>query len=259
LRGFEVSFADPAVSVAVVRRDPESRVLAVRGELSRRSVGVVAAALTKALLDVGRVLVDVSALRVRWAPAVQVFASTTAALDGWPWSRLVLFGADPPLSELLDALRVSAMVPLAADEPAARRLLEQRPAVVVRRLDLDDSPVSPRRARSFVAAACAEWGVGALCDDAVIAASELVSNAVQHARTECRLTLRLDEQGLTVEVRDYRPGPLTLLRPVAPGTPRGLGLIAVAATCRHWGVTPTEDGKAVWARLVPPGSTGHGR
>jgi hypothetical protein len=82
------------LAVGLVRRDAESYVLTLSGELSLRSAGTVCSAVTKALLEVDRVLVDVSGLRLTWSPAVQVFPSTLAAMGGWPSARLVLFGAD---------------------------------------------------------------------------------------------------------------------------------------------------------------------
>jgi hypothetical protein len=50
------------------------------------------AALTKALLVAGCVVVDVSELRLSWTPAVHVFASALTAGGGWPRAWLVLFG-----------------------------------------------------------------------------------------------------------------------------------------------------------------------
>ena len=81
--------------------------LGLSGELSRRSAELVTGTVSKALHDVGRVLVDVSGLRVAWPPAVQVFPSAVEAMGGWPAARLVLFGADARLAETLRALRVS--------------------------------------------------------------------------------------------------------------------------------------------------------
>ena len=82
------------LAVKLVRRDTESCVLTLAGELSLRSTGTVCGAVTKALLEVDRVLIDVFRLRLTWTPAAQVFPSTLAAMGGWPWARLVLFGAD---------------------------------------------------------------------------------------------------------------------------------------------------------------------
>jgi hypothetical protein len=142
----------------------------------------------------------------------------------------------------LCALRVPATVPLAPDQSTARLLLHRRPPTVARRLDLANELSSPRRARLFVTTACQDWRLDSVCDDAVIVACELVENAVVHARTACRLAIRLDDRGLTIAVRDR--GPFTVLHP-RPGH----GLFMVAEVSRAWDVSPTEEGKSVWALL----------
>jgi anti-sigma regulatory factor (Ser/Thr protein kinase) len=241
------------LAVELVHRDAETYVLRLAGELSLRSAGTVCGAVTKALLEVDHVLVDVSRLRLTWTPAVQVFPSTLAAIGGWPWARLVLFGAGASLAGSLSELGVTSTVPLAADEPDARQLLERRPPTVSRYLDLDKAASSSIRARLFAAAACMDWHLDALRDPAVIVASELVANAVLHARTECRLTVQLDARGLTIAVQDYRPG--RIRRPPVDATNlRGLGLFVVDRLSRSWGTSPTADGKKVWALLPTPSS-----
>ena len=82
------------LAVGLVRRDAESCVLTLAGELSMRSAGTACGAITKALLEVDRVLVDVSRLRLTWTPAVQVFPSTLAAMGGWPWARVWTRGSE---------------------------------------------------------------------------------------------------------------------------------------------------------------------
>jgi anti-anti-sigma regulatory factor len=145
------------LAVELVRRDADACVLAVSGELSLCSAGLVTRAVSKALLDVGRVLVDVSGLRLTRPSAAQLFPTTLTAVGGWPGARLVLFGVNPELARSLTAMRVAETVPLASDEAAARRLLERRPPAVARYLDLNEGEglSLPRRARLFVKAACA--------------------------------------------------------------------------------------------------------
>jgi len=237
------------LAVELVRRDADACVLAVSGELPQRSAGLITAALSKSLADTGRVLVDVSRLRLAWPPAVQVFPSVLSGMGGWPGVRLVLFGADARLARLLAALRVTSKVPVAPNEATARRLLERRPRVVARHIDLEQARSSPPRARDYVRAACLDWHLDEMRHDAVIVASELVENAVLHAGTACRLVLRYNARGLTVAVRDHRPGGLPPPRPVDSGTLRLHGLFLVAAVSREWGVTSTKDGKIVWAFL----------
>jgi hypothetical protein len=81
-------------------------------------------------------------------------------------------------------------------------------------------------------------------------ASELVGNATAHARTACRLDVRLDALGLTIAVRDYDYRGL-LINPLACNSAgrRDHGLFLVASISRAWGVSPTENGKSVWALL----------
>ena len=235
----------------VVRRDADSCVLALSGELSQGSVASATNAVSKALIDEGRVLVDLSGLRLTATPAAQVFPSALTAVGGWPTARLVLFGADVVLATSLTTLRVTDTVPLAADETTARQLLQHRPPAVARHLDLDDEPFASRRARLFVKATCQDWQLdAAVCDDAVLVASELVGNATAHARTACRLDVRLDALGLTVAVRDYDYRGL-LINPLACNSAgrRDHGLFLVASISRAWGVSPTENGKSVWALL----------
>jgi hypothetical protein len=76
-----------------------------------------------------------------------------------------------------------------------------------------------------------------------------VGNACVHARTSCRLSIQLDALGLTIAVRDYDyRGLLNPLACTSTGR-REQGLFLVASISRAWGVTPTEDGKSVWALL----------
>jgi hypothetical protein len=107
------------------------------------------------------------------------------------------------------------------------------------------------RACSFVRAACADWQLEEICDDAVLVASELVGNAVLHAGTACWLGLRYDARGLTIVVRDHRPDRLPQAPPVNAEPPGRLsGLFVVAALSREWGVIPRQDDKSVWALLA---------
>jgi anti-sigma regulatory factor (Ser/Thr protein kinase) len=219
---------------------------------------------TAALENSGRVLVDVSGLRVTSPPAVGLFGSILAGMGGWPGMRLVLFGADAKLARSLAALRVSATVPVAPDETTARQLLDRRPRVLARHLDLGQPRSATRRASSFVRAACADWQLDDIRDDirddATIVACELVDNAVLHAGPGYRLTLRYDAFGLTIAVRDRRPDRLPQPLPDGRGPPQQLsGLFLVAALSREWGVIPSQDDKTVWALLPGGDSTTHPR
>jgi anti-anti-sigma factor len=233
----------------VVERADGVVVVRLSGPLSLRTVGSVATALAKLLLDGGRVLVDLSAVRLRWAPALQVFPSTLAAVGGWPTARLVLLDAGEELAATIRALRIDRVVPLARGLPEARALLERRPALVIRYHELAHGPGAPRRARALLRSACTDWHIDPLAPDAAVVATELVTNAVRHAGTSCRLVLRLDDVALHIAVRDHHVADDATLARLQAAPASGGGLRIVAAFTRAYGVTPNTDGKTVWALI----------
>ena len=139
------------------------------------------------------------------------------------------------------------------------------------RLDLASSPSAVRWGRKHTTEVLAGWGlVEAVTEDALLVASELLSNAVQHAsknasdRAEvlkCSLLLWLTDRGLTVSVYDEDNRP-PIPRDTSTDAERGRGLFLVETLSEAWGYTrpwPTP-GKLVWARLhVPEGSADGGQ
>ena len=106
-------------------------------------------------------------------------------------------------------------------------------------------------ARRRVRDALASWGLRHLDENATLLVSELVGNAVRHARTdESRLELQLEAAGtwLRIEVSDGDP---RLPQPRAPTglEESGFGFVLVEALADKWGVRETATGKAVWIEL----------
>jgi hypothetical protein len=158
---------------------------------------------------------------------------------------------------------------------------------VCRRASLALTPdlAAPSRARTWLLGLCERWGLTELSDDSALAASELVTNAVLHARTPLRLTAGVASSMLEVSVRDEDDQLPTVL-PVrddlasdiegllesSPGhdeddlrhpswvvgdagsiaAGRGLHLLDAVADC--WGVSALEGrpGKEVWFGLAVP-------
>ena len=118
--GRTVAMQDAAGLKIEIIRQHEPCVVALWGELSLRTVGSVAKALTKLLLNHDRVMVNLCRLRVGWTPALQVFPTALAAAGGWPSARLVLFGANEQISTALHGMGVPTTVPLAQDTREAR-------------------------------------------------------------------------------------------------------------------------------------------
>ncbi|MBT2675532.1 SpoIIE family protein phosphatase [Streptomyces sp. ISL-14] len=129
---------------------------------------------------------------------------------------------------------------------------------------LPGSPLSPGSARTLVRTTLTDWAASGipgtehltdrLVDDAVVAVSELVTNAVVHAGTDVELTCRLEEDtgALVVEVLDHHPSraPRDAEIEAPYETPEyGRGLRLVSRLAESWGVTYRHGAKIVWARL----------
>jgi serine phosphatase RsbU (regulator of sigma subunit)/anti-sigma regulatory factor (Ser/Thr protein kinase) len=125
--------------------------------------------------------------------------------------------------------------------------VEQLPAAAV---VLPADGRSPGTARAHVRAFLAAHGLLALADDALLLVTELVTNAVVHAGTECELRLAADGAGLHVEVVDYSPGVTPVVRAEADsGREGGRGLFLLDALSEEWGTAHARDRKSVWFLL----------
>ena len=121
---------------------------------------------------------------------------------------------------------------------------------------LAPEPTAASRARLFIRDTLSNWGTSvsqSATDDAVLLASELVANAVQHAGTDLEIGLRVGGGMLEVGVTDRHPSRVLPEDPRVPGeeeySERGRGLTLPGALASSWGVTYTPVAKTVWFRL----------
>lgn len=116
-------------------------------------------------------------------------------------------------------------------------------------LDLERDPVSVGRARQFTQDRLAGWGADDVAENAVLVVSELVTNAITHGGSTCRVVLRWGDGSLRIEVFDFGTG---TPEPQAPSTvrPGGRGLMIVSSLATAWGIDPSDEGKVVWAELA---------
>jgi anti-sigma regulatory factor (Ser/Thr protein kinase) len=112
-------------------------------------------------------------------------------------------------------------------------------------------PAAPGQARRFVAEILTDWSCESLVEEVNLLTSELVTNAVLHARTPVELTLCRTDGGVRVEVADEDPHSLerALRQRRRREATTGRGLAMVAALARHWGVTLANRGKSVWFEM----------
>ncbi|MFC7882660.1 SpoIIE family protein phosphatase [Streptomyces sp. NPDC057376] len=124
------------------------------------------------------------------------------------------------------------------------------PATVSRRFP--GGPVSVAAARRFVRVAL-EGTASDLVDTAQLLVSELVTNAVLHARTEAEVTLSRREGLVAVRVRDRRPDRGLVPQHWPPHAGTGQGLTLVEHLASRYGVDVDDGGKTVWFELWSDG------
>lgn len=107
-------------------------------------------------------------------------------------------------------------------------------------------------ARRFVRKVLADWGMDEVADDAVLATSELATNAVAYAGTSFEVTCRLEAGEIKIEVRDRHPT-RGIDMPGVTAT-SGRGLPSLARLAASWGVSYDRRSKGVWFRLPRPGA-----
>lgn len=127
-------------------------------------------------------------------------------------------------------------------------------------VDLNASARAPAQARALVASALDGQSAHLIDDDAVhsaqLVASELVTNAVLHARTDLHLGICHDDHTLLIAVTDGAPQ-VTPLRVVdaaiedAEAEESGRGMLIVASLATDFGWRAREDmpGKVMWVLL----------
>jgi len=113
---------------------------------------------------------------------------------------------------------------------------------------------SAGQARRFVDEVLNRWHCDALLDDVQLLVSELVTNAVVHARSDVQVAVRLLGDALRIEVVDQVPPAPASLEASAPteDAESGRGLLLVETMASAWGVEPIDGGKSVWFEVARP-------
>ena len=143
-------------------------------------------------------------------------------------------------------------IDLGSHRQQTRPVVQPRPLRPIGRIDyeerisLDPLAASASAARRFVEGALGRWGVTEIREDLQLLASELVTNAVVHARTTIELVLTLRHDAVRLEVYDRRVS----LEPVTPVERRRALLIEGLA--QQWGVIHDGSGKIVWLEIPCP-------
>jgi anti-sigma regulatory factor (Ser/Thr protein kinase) len=162
-------------------------------------------------------------------------------------------------AELVERVLEAAGSPeLGDDDIAILVLATHAEAVTLVDTKLDAREDAPGKARSLLGDALVSHGLGALADDARLLVSEIVTNAVRHARSDLRLSAGLDGNRVRVDVEDREAG--VWPRRIRPRNDDefGRGLLIVDALSRSWGIETTAAGKRIWFDLVDNSGEDHG-
>jgi len=116
------------------------------------------------------------------------------------------------------------------------------------KVDLPPEPRSATRARQLtreqLAASCPEQAV----EVAALLVTELVSNAILHARTDIVLIVDVAPGRVVLRVRDgSHIAPVVRSYGSEAATGRGIALVEQLAS--EWGVERSDEGKEVWCRI----------
>ncbi|MDQ6649505.1 MAG: ATP-binding protein [Actinomycetota bacterium] len=126
-------------------------------------------------------------------------------------------------------------------------------------VELAPEPSSAPSARRFLRSVLRAWDLDAIEDVVSLLTTELVTNAVLHARTPVRVSVQRGESALRVEVSDSSPL-VPAPRRYSPESGTGRGLLLVDELATRWGTDAAPDavGKTVWFELplVAPAETG---
>jgi serine phosphatase RsbU (regulator of sigma subunit)/PAS domain-containing protein/anti-sigma regulatory factor (Ser/Thr protein kinase) len=139
--------------------------------------------------------------------------------------------------------------------PASTRVESDEDPPHVASTKLRPEALAASSARRFVRSLLDRWQLLELSDVAELCVSELVTNAVLHARTPIQVEVRAGAGSLHVDVCDSGGGRIDLLPPEEPGESleSGRGLYIVQALSARTGVKPSRGGTCIWFELdLPP-------
>ncbi|SDC87124.1 SpoIIE family protein phosphatase [Nocardioides lianchengensis] len=163
---------------------------------------------------------------------------------------LVRAHGDQPLRRLPETLVRSLVGDDGGDDDVALVLVKvEEPQELTFTARLAEVGTAPRDARRAVADQLGRWGVRAeAVDDLVLITSELVTNALVHARPPIDLRLRRTGHQVVLEVRDRAQLRPRRRRP-EESDENGRGLNIVEVLSESWGTRTNESGKTVWCSV----------
>jgi Histidine kinase-like ATPase domain len=228
------------------------RILRMQGHLTSQAAPAVRNAILQNLADSPPILIcDFSEVDLEIQSAPSVFFVIADYVDAWAETPVVLVVPDGRLVDRLHRLQIPNRLTVRSTLEAALYEPVLRLPVRVRRIHLAPTPEAPRLGRAFVLRQARELARPPNEATVELMTSELVTNAVLHAKTDIEVqTTLIEDDRMRISVRDGSP-----VQPSIPSVTvnlagdRGRGLALVEAMSRSWGVVPAQHGKIVWCLL----------
>ncbi|HMH94803.1 MAG TPA: ATP-binding protein [Streptosporangiaceae bacterium] len=106
-------------------------------------------------------------------------------------------------------------------------------------------------ARTWARVVWSGWNLARLADDGALVLTELITNAVLHAKSDTlHIFLRSDRSQLAIMVGDASPEMPLRADALSDDELFGRGLVIVESLAQHWGAYRVPTGKIVWALLA---------
>lgn len=166
-----------------------------------------------------------------------VFVTSLAPAELQAAGAVGVVSRDTPATRLASEVRAVAATVAAVD-------VATHAALAVGGDDL-----APRTARRFVDEVLADTGFVDVLDTVELLVTEVVTNAVMHARSEARVVIRLLDDAVRVEVTDTDDSFPARRRPRVD-QPGGRGLDLVEKMSRSWGIDMLTVGKRTWFEVA---------
>ncbi len=118
-------------------------------------------------------------------------------------------------------------------------------------LSLERARSTPASARSALRHALIGGPLDQYVDDVLLAASELITNAVTYTEGGCEVTARwsTEQPWVRIEVADFDHTIPDLPAPPTASSIGGHGLLIVTSLAKRWGIQHTETGKNIWFEM----------
>src|SRR5436305_10643882 len=114
-------------------------------------------------------------------------------------------------------------------------------------MDCTVDPLGPRHARRLMATALKAWGLADLVERAELLTSEVVTNAIVHARSPVHLVVQAQSSSVVAEVKDAAaPTQDVVEGEEVAEADHGRGMLLADAWSDRWGSWDVDAGKVGW-------------